>query len=370
MLRKISRLVAIVVVPFAVIWALNMAVASLAGAPATAAKRATRFGDYALVPLKHQRLPASVLWSEAPVEARSVYRDLQAVGDALVVAGGNRLLIIDRTTRVVETQYDLKQTGLGLVDTTTVGLGPSPDEVWLYSFRSGRSALASAANGVRGSVTLEPSLLDAAWVDAHTILASGAFGAELLRRFRPVVRPAEPGTSVRFDRPFGPPLVPGLPPSLAQHLNMSALAVSPSRSLVAVALRWSDRIYVFRAASMQLERAIAGPSVTKMEFDVTPLRNQQVLAFNDDTAYSYVDIAASDSFIFALYSGRSMRDARTDFGSGAEIHAFTWDGRPVGRWALDESVDKITVSARGDTLYGLRSRANSAVIEYVVPDLP
>ncbi len=85
------------------------------------------------------------------------------------------------------------------------------------------------------------------------------------------------------------------------------------------------------------------------------------LVYNDDTAFTYVDIAANNDFIIAAYSARDRRRYRRDFAFARELHIFSWDGRLVRRTTLNTDVRSVRIDAESRSLYGVARSAHGGL---------
>jgi hypothetical protein len=373
MIRRVVALLLAAVGPFAIIWGGNAAAHALSAPDRGDAAHVTRVSSYVTAASAPALLGSPrVLWSDLSHRDRFV-NDFQVVGGDLVLVTDSRLIVLDSDSGTLRAEHDLPNSSTPFQAPTTVSTVAGGRDVWVYSFMSGNSVLYSPIDGFRRSVSIESHLTAAQWIDEETIVASGLFQSALLERVRvpgPAAIESAAVASSLFDMRttlFGEPLFRGMTRTLAEQLNMSTLAVSPDRTHVAAARRWADRIEIFDPRTAQLERSIAGPVVTKLEFDVTHIRGQDVLTLTPDSAFSYVDVTATDTVILALYSGRLKGDFPAQFGAGSEVHAFSWDGRPMGRWRLPEAVQKIRADQSGSLLYASGSAPNPTVVVYALP---
>ena len=88
------------------------------------------------------------------------------------------------------------------------------------------------------------------------------------------------------------------------------------------------------------------------------------MASGDETRFGYLDLATTDSRIYALFSGRTRAEGRANYGN--TVHVFDWDGRLVDVLRLDEFVIALAVDPAGEALYGIRHDPFPAVLEFTV----
>lgn len=305
------------------------------------------------------------LWTGTAGSRKAWFNDLQVVASSVALVSDERLLALDRHTGVPRSARELVRDAPDLGAVTALALSHTQGAMWLYSFGTG-TAVEYLADGTFGHRTVvERELLSVNEVAPGRLAGTGLFERELVRIFGPESADASRVTSsLKVVARLGGPLFMGLESKLSRQLNTAVAAVAPDGSRLAVANRWSSRIQIFDLRTHQLERAIAGPVETKLNFAMAPFEGRQEFTFSDESTYSYVDVAATAHRIVALYSGRERRRYPGRFGLGAELHVFTWDGRLVGIWHLPQAVQKIRIDPEESTLYTLRADPVPTVTAY------
>jgi len=84
--------------------------------------------------------------------------------------------------------------------------------------------------------------------------------------------------------------------------------------------------------------------------------NGSFIAHGGDAIAGYSDICATEKYIYAIFSGKRMRDGNNPFSS--IVHVMTWDGNKRFKILLDKEINRLTVSQDDATLYGLSSNGN------------
>lgn len=90
------------------------------------------------------------------------------------------------------------------------------------------------------------------------------------------------------------------------------------------------------------------------------------LAYNDDTAFTYVDVTADDNVIVALYSARDRRRHGGKMGRGQELHVFSWDERLIHRIRSNSDLQAVGICPVRRKLLRLTrtSAKHSAIVEF------
>ncbi|MFQ5691158.1 MAG: BF3164 family lipoprotein [Gemmatimonadota bacterium] len=135
-------------------------------------------------------------------------------------------------------------------------------------------------------------------------------------------------------------------------LNQADLAAAPSGTRLALAYTEVNRIDLFRSASGPYI-SVAGPRPTEPHYEI----GEDGFRFLFDRhERAYFGVAATDSFVYALFCGCVQgTPGGPDLSAWTwprRIHVFDWDGNFVGELTLDRGVTAIGVSAADSTLWG------------------
>jgi hypothetical protein len=141
------------------------------------------------------------------------------------------------------------------------------------------------------------------------------------------------------------------------------MAIDPDRQRLALAFKFSSRLYVFDAQA-RLERTIAGLRDVRLDFNVGQ-STKRPFSFvrTPETRPSYVSVTADRTLIYALFSGRSIGEFGAAHIDGDELHVFHWTGEPVGRWKLAQAVGQIAVDPASGRLFALKGSPSPAILE-------
>jgi hypothetical protein len=238
-----------------------------------------------------------------------------------------------------------------------------PAQLWAYDMTQKRLTYVDLDAVLSGSSVLGDSMitmnvgfnvLSPVWTTGNTYVSPGFL--------------QEPGRLAVFDASgtlqdiVGEPL-PNPKKTLqwiVQHAYQARMKPHPDRSKLALATFYADRIEIYDAAGA-LRTTARGPDPFDPIYTVGTMQGQPVRQSTPDTRNGYVDLDATDRFIYALYSGRRTEN----WGPyGSRLHVFTWDGRLVGDVALNTYALGIAVSPDGATLYASQHYPDLAIVQY------
>ncbi|MFL5386718.1 MAG: BF3164 family lipoprotein [Longimicrobiaceae bacterium] len=158
----------------------------------------------------------------------------------------------------------------------------------------------------------------------------------------------------------------GVPDAVVQHAYQSTAGAHPDGSLVALATRHADGLEIYHAdGSPVVSRH--GPDGFEPVYTVRQTAQGPTLATGEDLRFGYIDLATTAARIYALYSGKTRKEAPGRANFGTYIHVYDWQGRLRAVWTLDAAVLGIAVDPAGRTLYALRHDPEPAVLAYALP---
>jgi len=293
--------------------------------------------------------------------------DLAVVGPWIVVVdplNTSKLCVLDRITGDVvgaagqEGQGPMEMQYPYSIDAFD---GPSP-KVWVYDFELGR--FSSFDLGPQGpkpgrTVRIQASLAQPVWTAGNEVLSNGLFPAEVLRHYR------VDGATARLDRIAAKSPFADVGPEAGIHVNRTTLALSPERNRIALGFHLSSRIH-FYDSSGRLLKSLGGPRPVTPRYRVLwdPRNKVKRVVPAPETRFGYLDMAASDDFVFALFSGRSQRQYEDRAAMANEVHVFSWDGDLVAILTLTQEINRLTVDRSDGTLFGSREMPFPAVVQF------
>lgn len=150
-------------------------------------------------------------------------------------------------------------------------------------------------------------------------------------------------------------------PFVSLEANRTSIAVAPDGRRLVQGFWFAPRINIYDESGTLLH-AISGPSGITQAFSEQQVHGEVRMKYLPQTTRCYIAITATDQYIFALFSGRTIKDSRAV--NGAQIHVFSWDGNLTHIIYLDRPVAAVVVSRDGSLLWGLQREAPPAIIEY------
>ncbi len=147
-----------------------------------------------------------------------------------------------------------------------------------------------------------------------------------------------------------------------QMLNMNSIAFDPSRTRAAIAYQRVNRVDMFRMNGTQLASGVSPRTIPPPKYQFSP---SGTFLWEEMTP-TYVDVDASDSYVYALFKGSQSigeREARLSY----RVDVFTWDGEYVTELFLDHDLNEIAVTQDDSLLYGAAQEPFPAVVEWNLP---
>ena len=235
-----------------------------------------------------------------------------------------------------------------------------PATIWIYDFQAGDLASFALSGSIRERqrFTLPIGLFRPVWV-GDRLVSNGLFAGELLRSFR------RAGDALEQDNAWGQSPFPDVVPDIAIHLNRSSIAIDPGRRRLALAFLYTSRLHVI-GIDGSAERAISGPEEIKVAYGTRTDPREGIERFirTSHTRYGYVDVAADEGRIFALFSGRSRGQWKAEAYLADRLHVFSWSGELLGQWTLPDAVYRIAFDPASRILYGIRPAPTAAIVEF------
>lgn len=148
-----------------------------------------------------------------------------------------------------------------------------------------------------------------------------------------------------------------------QQAYQAYLTLNPARTRVAVATRLAGDIDIYDVEGGHLAQA-----ATPYSFPVDYMTDEEGSFMpGPRNRHGYQGVTASDSAIFALFSGRAEAHFRGMAGSHSEfVHVFDWNGNLERVFRLDREVLDIALDETGSELYAITERPQPAVLVFSV----
>ncbi|HEX2081300.1 MAG TPA: BF3164 family lipoprotein [Longimicrobium sp.] len=317
-----------------------------------------------------QRLPASATRQSLDVAriigdslAWAHPQEVEVVGSHLVVAdlrGARPLVRVDRRTG------DLRPFA-------RFGRGPGEflwprsiedaggGRAWIYDLQGARATLYDLAEPElrHAEIAAVPGNLFQTVRMGDTLVANGLFPHEVLRvhaRHENGFRLARKEAVTPFSREL---------PDVVMLIGRTALAADPARRRLVVAYQFRNQLDFFDRHGRKVG-SVAGPRDFTPVYRVVPDPREKMNRFvpTGSTQYAYLDVAASERRVYALFSGKARGDGSEDVSQATEVHVFDWDGRLLDVLTLAQPVFRIALDPATGVLYGLRSEPFPGVVEF------
>lgn len=211
-------------------------------------------------------------------------------------------------------------------------------------------------------VRLEPPALtlymQPVLLDDSTLVASGIFPEGRLTRARITGQPIG-----MIGKTPAAPAGQDVPITVLQHAWEGPLERSPDGARLALATRNADLIEIFRADGT-LVRTLRGGSGFDPAYEIRRGPAGVSMATGDDLRFGYGDLASTDEYLFALFSGETRGSAPGMAQFGKAVHVFRWNGERVATLRLPERARAIAVTPDGADLFAIHMEPKPAVVRY------
>lgn len=87
-------------------------------------------------------------------------------------------------------------------------------------------------------------------------------------------------------------------------------------------------------------------------------------AIETDTPVGYLDVCATEKYVYALYSGKNYRDDKDAAFSGYTIEVYGWDGTLQKRYQSDVPLKVIEVSKDDGSLYAIAYHPDPVLVRF------
>lgn len=141
-----------------------------------------------------------------------------------------------------------------------------------------------------------------------------------------------------------------VPVVVRQHAHEGRAVAHPQRDVVAVGLLYSGAVQIIDVEAEQALE-VPGPTAFPSDYGWRMRFGHPSMGLKQSSRYGYLDITATDSLIFALFSGRGIMEKGS--ATSRTVHVFNWQGEFIKELALDTAVVAMTMDARKAVLYGI-----------------
>jgi hypothetical protein len=278
----------------------------------------------------------------------------------LDISARHPVMVVDPASGKVDRAYSLRGGGPGEFLWAKSADPAGGSNVWINDLQAGRITLYDMGAGKEVRTLRTPVGLFEPVRLGDTLVSNGLFPGEILRFF------VENRSELRQVRAAAPSPFGREHPDVRMILNRTTLAASPSRQRLVAAFFYANRLEFYDRHGRRTALA-AGPRDFPPTYRVVPDPRERLMRWvpTDETRYAYMDVAATDARVYALFAGRRSGGIRNlDAFDGTEVHVFDWSGRLVEVMPLDVPVTHIVVDGAAHTLYGLRRDPYPIVVQF------
>lgn len=192
----------------------------------------------------------------------------------------------------------------------------------------------------------------------RNVIASGLFAEGRLGLFAPDGRMLGAVGTL----PMNPEV--DAPANVLQHAYVGKMEAHPDRSRLAIALRHASWIEIRDTDGALIAKTESAVDPFEPTFDVTDAEKGPAMRSDETLRFGYVDVAATESRIYGLYSGRTRAGNPGSANFGDQVHVFAWTGELLEVIELDEDLIALAVEADGSTMYGVVHDPAPAVLSW------
>ncbi|MBN3581172.1 hypothetical protein JYB64_02165 [Algoriphagus aestuarii] len=161
--------------------------------------------------------------------------------------------------------------------------------------------------------------------------------------------------------------LPDLPINQISLLNKGRFGGNQENEIYVLTSMYRDKLEIFNYKTKDFISVI-GPDLKLPEFEYVDSKFGGMMNFAPDYPKKYQEVAVSENFIFALYSGYSYYDYAKSGLTAKEIRVFTLKGKPTWRLSLDRSVSFISINEQTNEIYGLTTGEDPGIAVFQLPD--
>jgi len=134
-----------------------------------------------------------------------------------------------------------------------------------------------------------------------------------------------------------------------KRANEGLLVLKPTNDKVVLANRLNDQLEIFDVES-QNSITMKGPENFAVEFTSFKSNDgMDMVGRNEKSRYGFVRAAATNEFIYLLFSGNNRSSQYIDYGK--TLYVYDWNGKPIRKITFDRYICGFVVSDDNETLY-------------------
>lgn len=90
------------------------------------------------------------------------------------------------------------------------------------------------------------------------------------------------------------------------------------------------------------------------------------VAYSRDNQWGFTDITVSDSRVYAIYSGKTYREAKQKFQQCGKLLVYDWNGNLQNSYELDTDLTRISYDSSENAVYGLTKNTNPTLVKILL----
>lgn len=155
--------------------------------------------------------------------------------------------------------------------------------------------------------------------------------------------------------------------SLSNRLRAMAyqgkVLTNPSMDKLVFAVSYSPIISFYQITPRSL-KLLASIISAYPEYKPEETSNSMSAAMSRNNKIGYIDVYTTEQYVYALYSGKTIKDAASGAFESNQVLVFDWSGNPVTKYALDIFVTEICISPDDAVLYAISNKPDPELIYF------
>ncbi len=200
------------------------------------------------------------------------------------------------------------------------------------------------------------TITDHAELPGGTIAAIGSFEGGRIAFLTPS------GLLQRFGGSI-PEAIGEVPLPVLLHAYQAYLEPSPDRQKLVIVTRHAGWLEIYTSDG-ELRTRVSGPFEFEPKFTVGQGLDGPVMRMARELRFGYMDVATTDSRIFALFSGRLNGVFGSEAVYGRHVHVFDWEGNLVEVLELSGDTFAIAVDENGSQMYAIEHLPEPRILVY------
>ncbi|MEN8144530.1 MAG: BF3164 family lipoprotein [Gemmatimonadota bacterium] len=161
-----------------------------------------------------------------------------------------------------------------------------------------------------------------------------------------------------------PPSTSNIPTPVLLHAYQSYMESRPDGEYLALVTRHAGWLEIYDQSVISIVRT-SGPFPFEPKYEVAQGARGPVMKSGPDLRFGYLDLSATDSRIYSLFSGRlrgAFPDGRAVY--GRYVHVFDWEGNLIEVLELSGDTFAIAVDETGSQMYAIEHLPEPRIMVY------